>query len=147
MTGETIRSFVPATRVHMSLEVADLPTAIQFYERLLGVAPAKLRDGYAKFESVEPCLNLALNEVPDRPRGRTGHFGIEVKSTRAVAAAMARMSEAGLASTPATESCCFAFQEKAWVHDPDGHSWEIFVVLADDDSPAAATASATCCAR
>ena len=35
-------------------------------------------------------------------------------------------------------TCCYAVQDKAWVNDPDGNEWEVFVVLednlAEDDS-------------
>ena len=27
--------------------------------------------------------------------------------------------------------CCYALQEKVWVHDPDGAPWEVYTVLAD----------------
>lgn len=29
-------------------------------------------------------------------------------------------------------TCCHALQDKAWVNDPDGSEWEVFVVLEDD---------------
>ena len=29
-------------------------------------------------------------------------------------------------------NCCFATQDKAWVRDPDGNEWEVFVVLKDN---------------
>ena len=28
-------------------------------------------------------------------------------------------------------SCCYAVQDKVWVHDPDGAPWEVYTVLAD----------------
>jgi hypothetical protein len=28
--------------------------------------------------------------------------------------------------------CCYATQDKTWVHDPDGNEWEAFVVLKDN---------------
>ena len=28
--------------------------------------------------------------------------------------------------------CCYALQDKAWVRDPDGNEWEVFVVLQDN---------------
>ena len=32
-------------------------------------------------------------------------------------------------------TCCYAVQDKVWVDDPDGAPWEIYTVLADDDTP------------
>jgi len=29
-------------------------------------------------------------------------------------------------------TCCYAKQDKAWVKDPDGNEWEVFVVLQDN---------------
>jgi hypothetical protein len=29
-------------------------------------------------------------------------------------------------------NCCYALQDKTWVHDPDGNEWEVFVVLEDN---------------
>ena len=31
-------------------------------------------------------------------------------------------------------TCCYAVQDKVWVHDPDGAMWEFYTVLADADS-------------
>lgn len=28
-------------------------------------------------------------------------------------------------------TCCYAVQDKVWVHDPDGAPWEIYTVVAD----------------
>jgi hypothetical protein len=41
-------------------------------------------------------------------------------------------------------TCCYALQDKAWVHDPDGNEWEVFVVLEDNLSEAKSN-DATCC--
>jgi hypothetical protein len=68
------------------------------------------------------------------PADPTSHFGIQVKSTTAVGDMRQRLEAAGLA-TQVEESvnCCHAVQDKVWIVDPDGHRWEIFVVL--DDTP------------
>ena len=29
-------------------------------------------------------------------------------------------------------ACCYATQDKVWATDPDGHAWEIYVLLDDD---------------
>jgi hypothetical protein len=28
-------------------------------------------------------------------------------------------------------TCCYAVQDRVWIEDPDGNSWEVFVVKAD----------------
>jgi hypothetical protein len=40
--------------------------------------------------------------------------------------------------------CCYAKQDKTWVHDPDGNEWEAFAVL-QDNLPETSTTSAACC--
>ncbi|HEX2639007.1 MAG TPA: hypothetical protein VHL50_00470, partial [Pyrinomonadaceae bacterium] len=30
-------------------------------------------------------------------------------------------------------TCCYALQDKAWVNDPDGNEWEVFVVLGNTE--------------
>ena len=43
-------------------------------------------------------------------------------------------------------TCCYALQDKAWVHDPDGNEWEVFVVLEDNlGAEAKKSDDATCC--
>ena len=39
--------------------------------------------------------------------------------------------------------CCYAKQNKTWVHDPDGNEWEVFVVL-EDNLPEKSAGSACC---
>jgi hypothetical protein len=110
--------------------------SIPFYEALLGTAPAKVRDDYAKFEVTEPALNLTLNRGErGEALGAFNHAGIQVDSTDEVLAARLRLQKAGLATFDEMDTtCCYAKQDKIWVHDPDGTPWEIFTVL--DDAPA-----------
>jgi catechol 2,3-dioxygenase-like lactoylglutathione lyase family enzyme len=136
MNQESIVDFPTNTRIHVALAVSDVERSRAFYEALLGQQPAKVRDGYVKFEVLEPPLNLSLNRAAEASGRRDGisHFGIQVKSTRAVVEARDRLVSAGL--TPRDENgvtCCFAVQDKFWLTDPDGHEWEFFVVLANAD--------------
>lgn len=143
---DTIRTFATPTRMHVGIEVRDLEASIRFYEALFGAPPVKRKPRYAKFESEHTPVNLSLNEhagAVARMTGGAAHLGIEVKSKKAVAAAMARMSEAGVGALPETGNCCFAFQEKIWLSDPDGNQWEIFVVLSDEEDHGADAASMT----
>lgn len=54
-------SEVRALKVHVSVNVRDIGKSIDFYTRMLGVEPSKVRTGYAKFDVQNPPVNLALN--------------------------------------------------------------------------------------
>jgi catechol 2,3-dioxygenase-like lactoylglutathione lyase family enzyme len=124
------------SRVQLALNVSDLDEAIGFYSKLFATEPAKLRPGYANFAVAEPPLKLVLIEGSGEP-GSLNHLGVEVDSTDEVAAANARLTHEGLASTAEDEvTCCYAVQDKVWVDAPDGEPWEIYTVLADAEMPA-----------
>ena len=117
-----------------------------FYSTMFGVEPHKRRPGYANFAVTEPPLKLVLIEVPADARGTgTGgalnHLGVEVESVEDVEASTARLRDAGLATFDEKDtSCCYALQDKVWVHDPAGAPWEIYTVKDDDpDNPQSAT--------
>lgn len=129
-------------RVQLALNVADLDAAVTFYSKLFGAEPAKRRPGYANFAVSDPPLKLVLIEGGGTP-GTLNHLGVEVGSTEEVASATARLAGAGL--TTATEDgvdCCYAVQDKVWVHDPDGAPWEVYTVLGDAEMPAGQLRSA-----
>ncbi|MFZ5895454.1 MAG: ArsI/CadI family heavy metal resistance metalloenzyme [Myxococcota bacterium] len=116
---------------HVSLNVSAIDRSVEFYEKAFGVAATKRRPGYAKFDLSEPSLNLSMVEAP-RTGINASHFGIQVKSSADVAEAKARFEAAGLTTRTEEETvCCYAVQDKVWVEDPDGNSWEVFVVKAD----------------
>jgi catechol 2,3-dioxygenase-like lactoylglutathione lyase family enzyme len=139
-------SEVQALKVHLSFNVRDVQRSIEFYRRMLGVEPSKVRTGYAKFDVQNPLVNLALNEVPELSGpGALSHLGIQVGSTDDVLATRLRWKRVGLVTRDEMQtSCCYAKQDKTWVHDPDGNEWEVFVVL--EDNLPETTASASCCA-
>jgi catechol 2,3-dioxygenase-like lactoylglutathione lyase family enzyme len=135
---------------HLAINVSDVGRSIPFYEALLGVAPAKVKPGYAKFEVEKPALNFTLNEGERDALGAFNHAGIQVESTDDVLAARVRLQQAGLATFDEMDTtCCYAKQDKIWVHDPDGTPWEVFVVHADADdageSSVVGEAAASCC--
>jgi catechol 2,3-dioxygenase-like lactoylglutathione lyase family enzyme len=124
----------PMSRVQLALNVTDLEAAIGFYGALFGAEPAKVREGYANFAITEPPLKLVLIESADAPGGSLNHLGVEVGSTAEVSDAAGRLSGAGLPiDEREAETCCYATQDKVWVHDPDGAPWEVYTVLADAD--------------
>lgn len=129
---------------HVSLNVTAIDRAVAFYEKAFGVPVTKRRPGYAKFDLQSPLLNLSMVEAP-RTGINASHFGIQVASSSDVSEAKARFEAAGLATrTEADTTCCYAVQDKVWVEDPDGNSWEVFVVKGD--APVMREESSSCCA-
>jgi catechol 2,3-dioxygenase-like lactoylglutathione lyase family enzyme len=124
---------VKALKPHVSINVHNVTKSIEFYRKMLGIEPSKVRTGYAKFDVQNPPLNLALNEVPFNERGALLHLGIQVASTDDVLAVRMRWADEGLVTRDEMQTdCCYALQDKTWVTDPDGNEWEVFVVLEDN---------------
>jgi catechol 2,3-dioxygenase-like lactoylglutathione lyase family enzyme len=144
-----------ALKAHLAINVRDVERSIGFYEKLFGIAPSKVRPGYAKFDVANPPLNFTLNQVRFGERGALSHLGIQVRSTEDVVAVRDRWNALGLATEDEIQTnCCYALQDKAWVADPDGNSWEVFVVHKDNlpaspacecGTDAAEPAAASCC--
>jgi catechol 2,3-dioxygenase-like lactoylglutathione lyase family enzyme len=135
MESKTIKTL----KAHLALNVKDVERSIGFYRRMLGIEPSKVREGYAKFDVRQPPLNLTLNQNDSEGRGALSHLGIQVASTADVLALRERWRGAGLDTFDEMgTNCCYAVQDKTWVTDPDGNSWEAFVVLEDNlaESPA-----------
>ncbi|GAA3608604.1 ArsI/CadI family heavy metal resistance metalloenzyme [Marihabitans asiaticum] len=136
------------SRVQLALNVTDLEASIAFYSAVFGVEPHKRRPGYANFAVVEPPLKLVLIETDEATRGHgaagaLNHLGVEVEDGEGVSAARERIGAAGLASFDEDDTtCCYALQDKVWVHDPAGTPWEFYVVK-DDDPTDARPASAS----
>ncbi|MCF3104930.1 VOC family protein [Streptomyces roseoverticillatus] len=123
------------SRVQLALNVADLEASVVFYSRLFGVEPAKRRPGYANFAIAEPPLKLVLIEGDPGQDTRLDHLGVEVGTTDEVMAATERLKGAGLATFEENDtSCCYALQNKVWVHGPGREPWEVYVVKADADT-------------
>lgn len=143
------------SRMQLALNVADLEGSVTFYSRLFGVEPAKRRPGYANFAVAEPPLKLVLIEGEPGQDTRLDHLGVEVESTAQVQDAADRLKEAGLATFEESDtSCCYAVQDKVWVHGPGREPWEVYVVKADSDqrgttedvpAPLPAQAASGCC--
>ncbi len=134
-------------KAHLALNVKDVTRSIDFYQRMLGIEPSKVRTGYAKFDVANPPLNLTLNEMPFDGKGALSHLGIQVASSDDVNAMKSRWQSQGLVPREEMQTtCCYALQDKAWVNDPDGNEWEVFVVLQDNLSEETQNAAdKTCC--
>lgn len=124
---------VTALKAHLAINVKNVDESIEFYRKMLGIEPSKIRPGYAKFDVQNPPLNFTLNQVPFKERGALSHLGIQVASTDDVLAMRKKWEDAGLVTRDEMQTnCCYATQDKTWVHDPDGNEWEAFVVLKDN---------------
>ncbi|MFD3522533.1 ArsI/CadI family heavy metal resistance metalloenzyme [Streptomyces sp. NPDC058653] len=140
------------SRAQLALRVSDLEASVTFYSKLFGTEPAKRREGYANFAITEPPLKLVLIEGEPGQETRLDHLGVEVEATEQVTAATTRLKEAGLATFEENDtSCCYALQDKVWVHGPGREPWEVYVVKADADTlgrsaDPADTAGDACCA-
>lgn len=133
------------SRVQLALRVADLEASIDFYSKLFGAAPAKRRPGYANFAIAEPPLKLVLLEGKQGEPTVLDHLGVEVESTGQVTAAASRLAGEGLATEIEEDTvCCYAVQDKVWVHGPGSEPWEVYVVKADADVLAKDPDSACC---
>lgn len=124
---------VQTLKAHLALNVHNVERSIEFYKKLLGIEPSKVRTGYAKFDVQNPPLNLTLNEHQFTERGALSHLGIQVVTTDDVVSMRERWADAGLLTRDEMQTnCCYALQDKTWVRDPDGNEWEVFVVLQDN---------------
>jgi catechol 2,3-dioxygenase-like lactoylglutathione lyase family enzyme len=134
------------SRVQLALNVSDIDAAIAFYSKLFGSEAAKCHQGYANFAIQEPPLKLVLIEKA-LAAGQLNHLGVEVESSEQVTEASDRLKQAGLPIDPENQvTCCYAWQDKVWVQDPDGADWEIYPVLEDSaDFGAIRTTSQACC--
>jgi catechol 2,3-dioxygenase-like lactoylglutathione lyase family enzyme len=123
---------VQALKAHLAIKVRDVQASTDFYRKMFGIEPLKVRKGYAKFDVQNPPLNFTLNETPFSDGGALSHMGIQVSSAEDVLSIRQKWIDEGLVPRDEMQTaCCYALQDKAWVHDPDGNEWEVFAVLAD----------------
>jgi len=144
--GPMAMESVKARKAHVAIHVKDVGASIEFYGKLFGIEPCKVRTGYAKFDVANPPLNFTLNEATQAGQGALSHLGIQVESTADVLAVRQSWRERGLLPRDEMKTeCCYALQDKAWVRDPDGNEWEVFAVL-EDNLPEKPVAEKSCCA-
>lgn len=132
-------------KTHVSLNVSNVEESIDFYKKMLGVEPFKVRSDYAKFDVANPPLNLSMVQIPFERGGSLSHLGLQVESTEEVLEIGKRWVENGLKTLDEMKTdCCYALQDKTWVQDPDGNRWEVFTVL--ENTVGVENAASACCA-
>lgn len=145
MNTNTTTTGINTLKAHLAINVRDVEQSIEFYKKMFGIEPSKVRTGYAKFDVASPPLNFTLNQVPFEGSGALSHLGIQVASSEDVLAMRSAWAERGLAPREEMQTtCCYALQDKAWVYDPDGNEWEVFVVLKDNLAESKSN-DASCC--
>jgi catechol 2,3-dioxygenase-like lactoylglutathione lyase family enzyme len=123
------------SRVQLALRVSDLEGSVRFYSQLFGVEPAKRRPGYANFAVADPPLKLVLLEGQSGRPTVMDHLGVEVETTTEVNEATERLSELGLfTQVEGDTTCCYARQDKVWVHGPGNEPWEVYTVKEDSQT-------------
>ena len=83
-------------KAHLAINVSNVENSIDFYKKMLGIEPSKVRTGYAKFDVQNPPLNLTLNQNPISGQGALSHLGIQVAGTEDVLAMRQLWAERGL---------------------------------------------------
>jgi catechol 2,3-dioxygenase-like lactoylglutathione lyase family enzyme len=122
------------SRFQLALRVGDLEGSIAFYSKLFGVEPAKRRSDYANFVIAQPPMKLVL--LPGEPGQRTvmDHLGVEVDTREEVDEAAVRFDAIGMdTEIEDGTACCYALQDKVWVHGPGNEPWEVYRVVAEAD--------------
>ena len=132
-------------RLQLAINVPDLEAAIDYYQRLFGVAVAKRKAGYANFEVAEPALKLVLFESDGADR--LNHLGVEVFDHQQVLeTAQNQLARGVQVDVTEEEGCCFASQNKAVSYAPDGTMWEWYQKLDDLETFDGSETQPTCCA-
>ena len=69
---------VQALKAHLALNVKDVERSIEFYKKLFGIEPSKVRTGYAKFNVDQCTIRSPIDGVvlqKYREVGSTINFG------------------------------------------------------------------------
>jgi hypothetical protein len=115
--------FPTSTRFHMAVNVKDVEPLLPFYRTLFGNEPTVVRDGYAKFELVEPPLNISLNRVVHNAKGH-GRFGIQLKTVERLDAFVQRLRGSGQTLTSETRADGVT---EFVVEDLESNRWKLFL--------------------
>ncbi|PEP06983.1 hypothetical protein CN578_29050 [Bacillus toyonensis] len=130
--------------VHVGINVTNLEKSIEFYEKVFGASPVKVKVDYAKFLLENPRLNFTLNVRDEVNGNQVNHFGFQVDTAEEITFHKERLEKEGFFARDEMDTiCCYAVQDKFWVTDPDGNEWEFFYTKAD--SAVHKIEAPTCC--
>ena len=122
-----------ALKAHLAINVRNVEAEHRVLQEDARHRAEQGAQGVREVRRQNPPLNFTLNRCAFGERGALSHLGIQVASTEDVLAVRGRWKEAGLVTRDEMQTnCCYALQDKAWVRDPDGNEWEVFVVLEDN---------------
>lgn len=117
---------IPDKRCVIKLGVVSVAATAPFYQHFLGKAPTVITAERAEFESDDPAVRIILTKTAN-PKACAGHYGFQMKNTRFVEQARARLLDTGFKITNEDDvACCYAIQTKVWAADPEGNRWEFF---------------------
>lgn len=134
----------PQTRIgHVHLTVSDLDRALRFYRDVLGFEVTSRYGRDAVFLSAGGYHHhIGLNTwagrgAPPPPRGTTGlyHFAVLYPDRRALAVALRRVLDAGVALEGAADH---GVSEAVYLRDPDGNGVELYRDRPEHEWPRAA---------
>lgn len=118
-------------RFHAHIAVADLAANIDFYSKLFGQEPTKVKDDYAKWMLDDPRINFAISTRS--PNAGVDHFGLQVDTEEELS--VIKNQEAAVMGSDLGDTeqdvCCYAHSQKYWLADPSGIPWEHFVSMKD----------------
>src|SRR5215831_1888641 len=107
-------------RMHVSLHVSDIHQSIAFYSDFFGKQPEKVKPGYAKYILEKPSLIISFVENKSNVKSHFGHLGFQVETLEELNAKLEDARAKKLITKEETgTNCCYANQDKFWVHDPD----------------------------
>lgn len=119
-------------KLHVSMRVETLDSAIEFYSALFNQQPTVLRENYAKWDVADPAVNFVV-EAGGKADG-LDHVGIQVSNSDELETIAARMRTMGRPFLDVEETtCCYAKMEKAWIKGDAGESWEAFLTHSHDE--------------
>lgn len=118
-------------RFHAHITVADLAVNIDFYSKLFGQKPTKVKDDYAKWMLDDPRINFAISTRSQNIG--VDHFGLQADTEEELEILKQRETAAMGTTLADTEQdvCCYAQSQKYWLADPSGIPWEHFVTMKD----------------
>ena len=134
-------------RLQLALNVKNLERSVAYYAKMFGTEPHKMRKGYANFAIDDPSLKLVLFENPEADE-HLNHLGVEMFDSEEIDDTARRFEAAGILQSVQTDAvCCHADQDKVWTKEPQGLSWEWYVINDDDPDVEAGYDASLCCSR